>query len=78
MEGVRQAVCVQLKGLIFLSKVSGPDVLPGHYFFVILRPFFTRWRSGGQTVKTINNDINTFQSSMEISFDDFIIPPLTK
>ena len=28
--------------------------------------------------QTINNDINTFQSSMEISYDDFIIPPLTK
>ena len=27
MDEVRQAVCGQLKGLIFLSKVSGPDVL---------------------------------------------------
>ena len=40
MDEVRQAVCGQLKGLFFLSKVSGPDVLPGHYFFVFIGTFF--------------------------------------
>ena len=48
--------------------------MPGHYFFVILRPFFTRWRSGGQTVKTtdkevcinqLRNDLNATRKELE-------------
>ena len=39
-EGLRlqPSVCEQIIIHQTLSKVSGPDVLPGHYFFVILRP----------------------------------------
>jgi hypothetical protein len=38
-EQVCGAVCEHYKGLTFIIESKWSGILPGHYFFVILRPF---------------------------------------